>query len=532
MLILPNILYAETHYSFRGIYSSLKKNEPEIVLDTPYRLNPSTKLPLLLLVKDSDLYPVVIKKIEVKIEQHDVIFFQKIIQLDKMYSGSKYISDVYYLDLPKDLYGHVKVNALIEVAIDDKSKIYHNDNYRISSHEPFQVYISKHELPATDKWVFGDLHYHSSYTEDYVEFGAPLLPTAELSRAMGLSFIAATDHSYDLDDYDDDYLKNDPELKKWHRFKQEVDNINENLDDFIILPGEEVSVGNSKNRNVHLLLLRNQEFAPGKGDSAEAWFRNKPDNSIEAVMNNLTDQVIAIAAHPEIPAPILEWLLIRRGKWENKDYSHKRLNGLQIWNGLHDLNFYKGLKKWTELLLMGRKLFIYAGNDAHGNFNRFRQIGFPFWSMRESPDQIVGKVRTGLRIDEALDLDTICDSILHGRCVITNGPFVDYIVINNKQQKAIMGDSLSGQSFKLHIMAKSSIEFGSLSSLAIFMGNINDKKEYKYREICDFQDEFNYSININIENVPERAYIRLELKSESEENNYFCYTNPVWLTKT
>ncbi|MBN2089185.1 hypothetical protein JW964_06215, partial [candidate division KSB1 bacterium] len=64
MLILPfnfsfmPILYAETHYSFKCIYSRLKKNEPEIILDVPFRIEPDQAIPILLLCKDADVFPV------------------------------------------------------------------------------------------------------------------------------------------------------------------------------------------------------------------------------------------------------------------------------------------------------------------------------------------------------------------------------------------------------------------------------------------------------------------------------------------
>ena len=67
-IILPQLLYAETHYSFRGIYSRLKKNEPEVLADVPHRLNPGHSLPVLLLIKDAHRYPVAVGRIEVSID--------------------------------------------------------------------------------------------------------------------------------------------------------------------------------------------------------------------------------------------------------------------------------------------------------------------------------------------------------------------------------------------------------------------------------------------------------------------------------
>ena len=69
---------------------------------------------------------------------------------------------------------------------------------------------------------------------------------------MGLNFVAFTDHSYDLDDLADNFQKNDPNLQKWDHFKAEVTEVQLKQDKLLIIPGEEVSVGNHKNQNIHL----------------------------------------------------------------------------------------------------------------------------------------------------------------------------------------------------------------------------------------------------------------------------------------
>lgn len=529
-MLIPPILYAETHYSFKGIYSRLKKKEPEIIFDIPHRLDPGVQLPILLLIKDSHFFPVYIKDVEILVTQHDRLLLRKTIIIGRKFDSKKYIYEMFYLDLPDDISGHLTIDVSCNIVNQNgTNKNYHNDNYRISSHSPFKIYRSPSRLPKSKGWIYGDLHYHTSYTEDHVEFGAPLLPSLIMFRSMGLEFFAATDHSYDLDDYDHDYLKNDLNLKKWYRFLEEVDTINAEIKDFIIIPGEEVSVGNVRNRNVHLILLNHDTFIPGKGDSAEVWFHNKPDHTIKEILGNVNDDIIAIAAHPEIPAPFLEWLLIRRGQWEPDDYAHDKLTGLQIWNGIDDRNFRRGISRWIKLLLNNNKLYIYAGNDAHGNFNRFRQISFPFWTMRESYNQIAGKVRTGLQINGDFDKINLSESLQAGRCIITNGPFVEFTLSNEDGQHAHIGETLSGRNFLMQIQAISSEEYGFLDHLKIFLGNITNKCELLFKDIPINSGKYDDTINLNIDNLPANAYIRIELDSVRQHTKFSCWTNPIWL---
>ena len=64
------------------------------------------------------------------------------------------------------------------------------------------------------------------------------------------------------------------------------------------------------------------------------------------------------------------------------------MSGLQILNGDLDESFYIGIKQWINYLLNGYKKFIFAGNDAHGNFNKYRQINIPMFSIKESNKQM------------------------------------------------------------------------------------------------------------------------------------------------
>jgi hypothetical protein len=49
------------------------------------------------------------------------------------------------------------------------------------------------------------------------------------------------------------------------------------------------------------------------------------------------------------------------------------------------------------MLLTGKRCHIYAGNDAHGNFNRFRQVKLPILRLWEREAHLFGRVTTRVR---------------------------------------------------------------------------------------------------------------------------------------
>ena len=67
--VLPFIpiifLYAELHYRFKWIGSRYYKKEPEILSDIPLRIEPGEKLPIIIIIKDANLYPIILNNIKV-----------------------------------------------------------------------------------------------------------------------------------------------------------------------------------------------------------------------------------------------------------------------------------------------------------------------------------------------------------------------------------------------------------------------------------------------------------------------------------
>ena len=66
--IIPSVLlYAELHFRFKWSHSRYYLREPEILADLPYRVEPDTSIPILLLIKDSHQFPITLHEVEVRI---------------------------------------------------------------------------------------------------------------------------------------------------------------------------------------------------------------------------------------------------------------------------------------------------------------------------------------------------------------------------------------------------------------------------------------------------------------------------------
>ncbi len=524
-------LYAEIHYRFPGIYSRLFKKEPEMVADVPNRIDPSHPLPVLFIVKDAHRFPVILDRLTVDLYQHGQK--HRLLEHDfrEMVINKPMWSHLFHIPLADSISGKVKVDVQFFCKIDNKMHRFHNDNYRRTGHEPFDVMIDTEPLPKDENWHFGDMHYHSEFTSDQVEFGAPLEATVEMAKAMGLDFMAVTDHSYDLDDYFHDYLKNDPDLEKWHALLQKVQDINARERDFIILPGEELSAGNAKNQNIHFLLINNPEFFAGSGDSAEKWFRTAPQFQVKDVLAKLGEDALAFSAHPEITPPFLQRMLIRRGKWLDSDYQSLRLNGMQIWNGKKDRFFEAGIKKWVDLLLQGKRISIIAGNDAHGNFGRFRQIGVPFMSMRENDSEIFALARTGVYLPNGFGADEISEALRSGRMIVTDGPFARVTLSENEKSRHI-GDCFASASALLKFVVLSSENFGAIKSAALLVGNVAGKKETRRYFFKPPSGSYQFEAKKFVADLPVRGYIRLDVTSTQNGKIFRCLTNPIYIDQT
>ncbi|MBI4419059.1 MAG: CehA/McbA family metallohydrolase [Ignavibacteriales bacterium] len=520
-------LYAETHYRFRFFLSFLKKKEPELIADAPFRVEPGQSIPLLLLAKDSDRYPIWLRKVLITVSQGS----KEIRRLEVLRKSLRLSAKWWWkvVSIPaKELEGWIEIDVQFELQNDKEIRTYHNDNYRTSSRSPLRVYVASHPLPRLGGVHYGDIHTHSDYTEDQVEFGVPLDAAVRLSGALGLSFFAVTDHSYDLDDAIDNYLKNDAARPKWKRLGANIDKLALRHRDFAVIRGEEVSCRSASGHNLHLLRLGSREFIPGSGDGAERWFRTRSEHSASELLGMASMGAVFFAAHPAENVPILQRVLLHRGSWLDRDIRLPGLTGVQFANGSAS-GFPRGLRQWTSALLRGHRLIAVAGNDAHGNFNRFRQLGIPFFSIRETQEHLFGRMRTGV-FSASVRESSILRSLSAGRCIVTDGPVAQLVGRTAAGGRIPMGSHPFTDQLGIEVQAKSSPEFGRINRIVVFAGTLGENHETVLWQSQGGDFDFFKRLRCKFRGP---SYVRLEVGTSSENafdsRPHFCLTNPIWV---
>jgi len=530
--------YAEIHYHLRFLFPRYYRKLPEIISDVPIRVikSHSSKLPVLIIIKDSDLFPIDLKKVR-------IVVFGKGKKISKDFSfdihlNQKYFSKILTIDI-----NDFKPNQILDIAVNftvfknSKEINFRNDNYAGLNTKNYRCYYSEEPLPYPKNWHVGEPHYHSFYTSDQVEFGADIASTKIMAKSIGLSWLFITDHSYDLDDCENSFLENNPLLPKWKKMLEDVRK--NDSEEFRILPGEEVSIGNSKKENVHLLAINLKEFIEGKGDSAEVWFKNKPQKFLKEIIIRKKEKgkrkkengesiypatsnphlatstpqpdSLFIAAHPNEKISFLQKLTLRRGNWQIDDFLQIGIKFLQIINNSNIQSIENSIHYWKKLLLDGHKFFIVAGNDAHGNFNVMRQIKIPFIKLFSSVEQVFGKFHTVFNYKEN---DPI-KGIKSGKIIVSNGPFLDFCIETNGIKYPI-GSTIHTNKAKIYYETKSTPEFGKIDKIKLFIGDCSKKEE---KLILNFQDGCNLEI-------PENGYVRMSMNTSK---GGFVFTNPVWI---
>jgi hypothetical protein len=500
--------YAEIHYAFKFLKPKYYLKLPEIIADIPIRTG--KQLPVFIIIKDSHLFPIELTEFEVSVIHNDGQLKQ-IFKINTLIN-KKYYSQTSEFDLNEiNPEQNLKVSVRMKIQKNGKSYEFINDNFPGINLKYFNCYYSQNPLPLPENWFAGEPHYHSNYTDDQVEFGADITSAKRAGKALGLSWLFVTDHSYDLDDEENNYTKNDPMLPKWHKMKADAKTNDEA--DFRVIHGEEVSIGNSTGKNVHMLAINHEDFIEGAGDSAEKWFRNKPTRKL--VENpNFNSQIsnpesLFIAAHPAEEVPVMQKLTLRRGNWEEIDYEESGIKFLQIINSADKVSVFKSIEYWKKLLVKGHKFWILAGNDAHGNFGVMRQIKSPFTKLFSSPHQVFGKFFTAFKYSE----NSPIEGIKNGEVIVSNGPFISFC-LKAKGKEYPIGSVINAEIAEIFAVTRTAPEFGKISETILFAGK--GSREYELDFISgESLDLAGYS------------YLRMSLKTEK---GGLAFTNPVYIS--
>ncbi len=520
MLLPFPLLYAEVHFRLPFLFNLLFQKEPEIVADAPYRVTKNNMLPVLILIKDAHRFPIFLQSISIFIDARKVL-----VQDLNTKVKDKWKEWIFEVNIQDFSIGWHEISVKINYRVKNKNKVCFIDNYPSLNHEPLQCYFAEKPLPLKTHFYAGDFHSHSNFTEDQIEFGASLATMKRMAKAIELDFFAVTDHSYDLDDALNNYLTNDPDFPKWKAFLKQVNDLNSQNPHPLIIAGEEISVRNRKKQTVHLLALNNANFIVGSGDSGERWFKHISEFSVKEALQQLPDNGISLPAHPAQHVPLAQRLFINRGPWSLKDLTQNPFTGIQFINGGQQQAIDKAISLWVSLLLKGHRLLPAAGNDAHGHFNRTREIAIPFVNLREHHQHIFGYWRTVIYCPQKpLQVTHLLNCYKSGRLFLTNGPFIEITGYRNGHPIFMGQETPALKSIKLEIIATK--ETGCIEHIELLAGDGQQQKEYVIWSKT-FQQEaiFCFSEKISLTLTPSSVYIRAQVKTETG----FALTNVIWI---
>jgi len=465
---IPNIRLLPIHTNYAN--TPLK----DVLSEIPWRINGGENIPMTYIIKDANEWSAYFRTITVYddgdpigSETGDTLVFTHPL-------WQTFAEDFWYDQdiLSPSLF--TKQNNYINVHV--KFDI----EWEFDVHDFYTTYVSPYSLPHLENWYQGDTHYHSSYTDNVLEFGAPIKSTKVAGKAIGLDWVTITDHSFDLD------------TNRWNNLVNDSNNYSTN--DFRILPSEEISCkvpGGLYQKYNHYLTYNITEFIPG-GEWEDDTGSHYSCDELVPIVN--AQGGFGYPAHPMDSDPF-------RDSWRNYSLN---FSGLEIWNGVGSVEkLEEGLNKWKELLLNGRRIFIEAGSDAHGDFNS----GF-------------GKVRTVVLTQNISNIK-ILSALRNGHSIMTDGPLVIFDINNT-----IIGDTLeisNGSKLDLNVQWNSTPEFGTLNNITIIRGDIGGNETI---ERIIYPSSYS-GPNQTIITVSHNVYFRLESFTSA---GYRAYTNPIWVT--
>ena len=428
--------YAETHFKFRLPWSLLYRPWPEIIFDMPFQAVPGTEPTMWIVVRDADRFPVTLESAEIEIESSESTGTnseKRTITLDIEADKPFAFYPVPLAGLKPGKYRITPKVTTVKKNVDEGAKNERRTFTRWSlpglKPQPLKLHVLAEQPPKAPGYAAGEMHCHTHYSRDHVEFGATPAVLQQAAASVGLDFACCTDHAYDFAFTDEDYTKE--ARSPAPRFQALCDEIaalpkGEGLP--LLLAGEEVSAGNSKGENVHITVFAPDAYLPGLGDCGRYWLENKPTRSIAQILQDTTAH--CFAAHPFQQMGIVEKFVFRRGYWTDKDLHADKphaIRGLQFWNGVRDEGFKLGREFWIEQLGKGNYLLPIGGNDAHGDLNDTTAVSTPLVSLKHSRDHVFGKVRTVVKMDPTAAGNGLSRESLHvafagDNCYITDGP--------------------------------------------------------------------------------------------------------------
>jgi hypothetical protein len=463
MSLLPGekLRYAETHFKFKLPWSLLYKPWPEIIFDAPFQFVPGVSPYLWIVVRDADRFPTTIKTAEILLKHSVGNAFDNLLDnaLDNAQQPDISIHRDLNIEVQEQMQfipfalgeipaGTYEAYCKLTVEREGKTQTFERWNLPRLKPVPLRFKVLNEYPPIAPGYAAGEMHCHTHYSADHVEYGATPEVLQLAAKAVGLDFVNCTDHAYDFAFTQEDFTKEaDSPVPRFQKLREEIAALpskDENGNDMpLMLAGEEVSAGNSKGENVHMTVLAPEGYLPGLGDCGRYWLDNKPTRSIKQILNMTGAH--CFAAHPFQQMGLLEKFIFRRGYWKPEDLqlnNKHSIRGFQFWNGIRDEGFKLGREFWINELGKGNYLLPIGGNDAHGDLNSMTAVDLPLISLKHTRAHIFGNVRTVVKIMDPtgnpilsfpaptgnlptqppLTLDDLNAAFSADNCYITDGP--------------------------------------------------------------------------------------------------------------
>ena len=475
--------YAEMHYKFKLPWSLLYKKEPEIIIDAPFEVIPGEETFLFIVIREANRFPVTLLHFEAVFTSENSCI-TKALSLQEEVKTPFCFKAVPCGILPA---GNYEVQASVTVQISNKRKRIQRYNLTGLKKKPLHIQVLQEAIPKPNGYMAGDTHAHTYISADPVEFGASPAVLQQAARSVGLDFVLCTDHSYDFAFSGEDYMVRTDASVRYQKLREEI----AELSDYPkLIAGEEVSVGNSRGQNVHLLFPGNPFFVPGEGDCGRQWLHNKPTLSIPQVVSQT--ELPCFAAHPKECMGRLERFVFRRGDWHAEDLLQNSKNpiaALEFWNGSRDKGFELGRAFWISELEKGNYILPLGGNDAHGDLNEYTGVKIPLFQLKQSYAHVFGYVRTVVQGSDPL-------TAFRGKNLyVTDGPALWWTREND--------------SVTFHF--KSSKDFGKLKKLTLFAVESASKKEAPVQAQLFQNSDYEAQVQISLDG---KKYVRAEAETE------------------
>ncbi len=588
-------------------------NQPEFWADAPWRLEPDqTEIPITLIIRDANIdstgycpWHLTSLCIEQRLKTRRWHRLRTYLPADLPYVSDQGSIEknfwVYRVALGRDIIQNAQAGETVHLRV-----TFHGTPQpyveSVSVVRHLEVLFARYALPQgraeraglPRRWFYGDPHYHSAYSNDIKEFGAPLPDTRSAGLAVGLDWLVVTDHSCDL------VLPQEGGQGKtrWDQLKAEIRSAELSDDRFRFILGEEIALANRGEKYVHMLAIGGmQQVIPGA-------FMPKDRNNVivdlcssaikyllrfgkgyspdlipslfgklygfEEVLDMLPENTLTFAAHP------YDLAQIPPSRWDETDLANPRLTGHEFWNGrsrrsarltdnpftakgwtdqgtlkrkdetrvmkLLDLvqnkwdpHLARGIEEWAPEtpLPIGRPVFI-AGSDAHGDFNYHAGMAWDYSKVDLLDDSSLGRVRTIIFLPEhqtaSIPEEDEILAALKKGSCVVTDGPILEFTLRYKEQVAYMGDGLT-------VSGDGDPEMEITAYSTPEFGPVNQVEVIGYFKGQDPQSPVRMTLEpgqqASIHLDGEQGYFRLQTRTTGADGEQFCcFTNPIWVRVT